>query len=169
MENKRNDLSSDSCTIDEFGIREINCMLKPFSKKDIETAFEKIDEFKNLLTRLPAPEGKKSFLVFKQNKYITIPTENIAFFYVKHETPIIVCFDQQEYVVNSSLERVQNLLTDKQFFRLNRQYLINFDAVKEVEHYIARKLLVRLVVTVSDKIIVSKEKASSFLQWLENR
>jgi two-component system response regulator LytT len=122
-----------------------------------------------LLSRLAAPAGKTSFLVFKHNKYITVPTEKIAFFYVKYESSIIVCFDRQEYFVNHSLEHIQHQLTDKQFFRLNRQYLINFNAVKEVEHYFARKLLVNLAVLAPDKLLVSKEKVTGFLHWLENR
>jgi two-component system response regulator LytT len=113
--------------------------------------------------------GKSSFLVFKHNKYFIVSTENIAFFYIKHETTTIVCFDRQEYFLNNSLENVQALLSDKQFFRLNRQYLVSFKAVKEVEHYFARKLLVNLVIPSIDKLIVSKEKLSSFLHWLDNR
>ncbi len=98
-----------------------------------------------------------------------MPTENIAFFYVKYESSIIMCFDRQEYSVNHSLEHIQTLLPAKQFFRLNRQYLINFDAVKEVEHYFARKLLVNLVIPAADKLVVSKEKVSSLLHWLDDR
>ncbi len=113
--------------------------------------------------------GKSSFLVFKQNKYFIVPTENIAFFYVKYETSIIVCFDRQEYFLNHSLDNIQALLNDKMFFRVNRQYLVSFNAVKEVEHYFARKLLVNLVVPVIDKLLVSREKLNGFLHWLDNR
>lgn len=151
------------------------------SREDIINAFEKIIEFKNLfqqnassdkvnrLINLPSAPAKKSFLVFKHNKYITVPTESIAFFYIKFESSIIVCFDKHEYYVNYSLEQIQQLLTGKDFFRLNRQYLINFNAVKEVEHYFARKLLVNLTVPAKDKLLVSKEKVSTFLHWLDNR
>jgi DNA-binding LytR/AlgR family response regulator len=114
-------------------------------------------------------EGKKCFLVFKQNKYLMIPTKTIAYFYIKYDSPVIVCFDGQEYFVNYSLDQLQQLLSETQFFRLNRQYLINFNAVKEVEHYFARKLLVKLIVPVAEKLLVSKEKSTSFLRWLENR
>jgi DNA-binding LytR/AlgR family response regulator len=114
-------------------------------------------------------EGKKCFLVFKQNKYLTIPTKTIAFFYIKYDSPMIVCFDGQEYFVNFSLDQLQQLLPETQFFRLNRQYLVNFNAVKEVEHYFARKLLVKLTITAPEKLIVSKEKATKFLHWLGNR
>jgi len=116
-----------------------------------------------------AKVGKTSFLVFNTNKYFIVPTENIAFFNVKYDSSILVSFDRQEYFVNYSLEQIQHLLSEKQFFRLNRQYLINFHAVKEVEYYFARKLLVNLTVPASEKLLVPKEKASRFLNWLENR
>jgi DNA-binding LytR/AlgR family response regulator len=156
----------------------IDYMLKFFSKEDIVAAFERMHEFKNLfqqnsladlLTRLTTPAGKKSFLVFKSNKYVNVLTENIAFFYVKYESPVIMCFNKEEYFVNYSLEQIQQLLPEKQFFRLNRQYLINFHAVKEVEHYFARKLLVNPVIPIKDKLLVSKEKVSGFLHWLDDR
>ena len=125
--------------------------------------------FNDLLAKLATLAGKKSFLVFKNNKYINVPTENIAFFYIKYESPMIMCFDRQEYFVNYSLEQIQNLLPAKQFYRLNRQYLVNFYAVKEVEHYFARKLLVNPVIPMKDKLLVSKEKVTEFLNWLDNR
>jgi two-component system response regulator LytT len=123
----------------------------------------------DLISRLTAPAGKTSFLVFRNNKYITVRTENIAYFYVRHDSAILVSFEGQEYILNYSLDHIQNLLTQKQFFRLNRQYLINFQAVKDVEYYFARKLLVNLTIHVDDKLMVPREKVSSFLDWLENR
>jgi two-component system response regulator LytT len=61
------------------------------------------------------------------------------------------------------------LLVANQFFRLNRQYLINFNIVKEVEHYFARKMIVCPVIPMKDKLLVPREKVSEFLQWLDNR
>jgi two-component system response regulator LytT len=113
--------------------------------------------------------GKKSFLVYRQKKYLIIPTETIAFFYIKNDTTLFVRFDSQEYFVNYSLDHVQHLLNEQQFFRLNRQYLINIDAIKEIEHYFARKLLVNLFVPTTEKLLVSKEKVTNFFYWIENR
>ena len=112
--------------------------------------------------------GKRSFMVYYHNKYVMVPTESIAFFYIKYESTVIVTFDKQEFSVNYSLDKLQELLSEQQFFRLNRQFLINFEAIKEVEHYFARKLLVIPSIPFSQKLIVSKEKASSFFKWLEN-
>ena len=159
-----------------------NFTLDPLVLNDlIASAGNTSDEVKNLFQqfRLPALDdlfrklststGKRSFLVFRGNKYINVLTENIAFFYIKYESAVIMCFDKQEYFVNYSLEQVQHLLPEKQFYRLNRRYLINFTAVKEVEHYFARKLLVNPVIPTKDKLIVSREKVTHFLSWLDNR
>lgn len=159
----------------------IDYLLKPFSKDDLQAALEKVDNFKNffqqhsqpdldgLLKRVGLDEGKKSFLVFKNNKYTTIQTETIAFFFIKYESATIMTLQGQEYPISQSLDQIQALLSPKQFYRLNRQYLINFSAIKEVEHYFARKLLVKLVVASPEKLLIGKEKTTAFLSWLENR
>ena len=127
------------------------------------------DILNNLLQNLALPDGKRSFLVYKNHKYVNVLTKNIALFYTKCDTSIIVCFDKEEYFVNLSLEQIQSLLSDKQFFRLNRQYLISFNLIKEVEHYFARKLLVSPAIPLKEKLLVPREKVSEFLRWLDNR
>ena len=169
---KNTEITSSGYVLEAPATNGIDYMLKSFSRDDIITAFEKIGNLKNffqLLNRLATPASKKSFLVFKRNKYFTVPVENIAFFYIKNESSVIMCFDRNEYSLNYSLDEIQNLISVKQFYRLNRQYLINFHAVQEVEHYFARKLFVKPAVPVQDKLLVSKEKAGNFLQWLDNR
>lgn len=160
----------------------VDYVLKPFVEDDILYAFEKVEKFKNffqqhapfsnvdeLLSKIGGTEGKKSFLVFKHNKYLTIATETIAFFYIRNEIATIMTFSQEEYALVPSLDQIHGQLSSSQFYRLNRQYLVNFAAIKEVEHYFSRKLFVRLSIPAPDKLLVTKEKASSFLHWLENR
>lgn len=67
------------------------------------------------------------------------------------------------------MDQLQAVLSARQFYRLNRQYLINFEAVKEVEHYFSRKLFIQLVIPGPEKLLIGKEKTSNFLSWLENR
>lgn len=168
-------------TLDAIKANGIDYLLKPFSKEELQMAFEKVESFRNffqqnkqpdlecLLKKIGIDDGKKSFLVFKNNKYTTVQTEQIAFFYIRNETPTIMTFQTQEYSLSQSLDQVQSLISPKQFYRLNRQYLINFNAIKEVEHYFARKLFVRLTIATPDKLLIGKEKTTAFLNWLENR
>ena len=126
-------------------------------------------DFDYLLTRTGENIGKSSFLVFKNNKYQTVQTENIAFFYIKYETPTIMTLDKSEYQITQSLDEVHKLLSPTQFFRINRQYLVNFSAIREAEHYFSRKLIIKLTIPTEEKLLIGKEKATAFLSWLENR
>ena len=159
----------------------IDYILKPFSKDEIQKAFDKVDQFKNffqqntqpdlnrLLAKAGLTKGKESFLVFKDNKYITVPTDQIAFFYIRYDTTTIMTFKGEPYPLTQSLETVQDQLSERQFYRLNRQYLVNFKAIKEVEHYSARKLFVKLVVSTPDELLIGKEKTTAFLEWMGER
>jgi two-component system response regulator LytT len=151
------DLNDPSVVYDNFGAFE------NFVRKNSHLELDEI------IKRLAAPAGKKSFLVFKNNKYVSIPTDRILFFSVKQDSTFITCFDQQEYAIDQSLDQIQKLLCDQIFFRLNRQYLVHFSSIKEVEHYFARKLIVKLIIATDEKLLVSKEKTHSFLKWLDNR
>ena len=171
----------DEYSLDAFKSNGVDYILKPFSKDDIKEALRKVDELKNffqqktssdldvLLSRLNPSSGKTSFLVFKNQKYTTVQTDNIAFFYIRNDETSIMGFDRQEFALNQSLDQVAASISSKQFFRVNRQYLVNFKAIKEVEHYFLRKLYVKLVIETPDKLLINKEKSHSFLNWMEDR
>jgi DNA-binding LytR/AlgR family response regulator len=171
----------DEYSLDAFKSNGVDYILKPFSKDDIKEALRKVDELKNffqqktssdldaLLSRLNPSSGKTSFLVFKNQKYTTVQTDNIAFFYIRNDATSIMGFDKQEFALNQSLDQVAASVSSKQFFRVNRQYLVNFKAIKEVEHYFLRKLYVKLVIETPDKLLINKEKSHSFLNWMEDR
>lgn len=171
----------DTYSIEAFKKSGIDYILKPFSSEDIAEAFNKVDtlrnfyqkksipDFSDLISQLAAPAGKTSFLVFHNQKYSTVSVEQIAFFYVSHNATCIRCFDKKEYVLNQSLDQIAAQVSARQFFRVNRQFLVNFSAIKEVEHYFMRKLYVKLVIETPEKLLINKEKAPRFFAWMEDR
>lgn len=128
-----------------------------------------IPDLDELLARYRPPCWKKSFLVFKNPTYTTVQTAHIAFFYIRNNTVSLTCFNKQVYTLNQSLDQITNAVSPEQFFRVNRQYLVNFSAIREVELYFMRKLYVKLVIEAPDKLYINKEKTASFLSWMENR
>ena len=142
---------------------------------------KKVEELKNffqhkespdlskLLSQITHATGKTSFLVFKNQKYTTIQTADVAFFYISNEMTFAMCFNGQQFPLTQTLTQITDLVSSKQFFRVNRQYLLNFKAIKEVEHYFMRKLYISLVIESPDKLFINKEKAHSFFAWMEDR
>ena len=171
----------DEYSLEAFKRNGVDYVLKPFSKEHIAAALSKVDDLKNffqqkaipdlseLLNRMSPQADKTSFLVFKHQKYTTVQTAQIAFFYIKNETSMIMCFDGQEFSLTQSLDQIASSVSQKQFFRVNRQYLVNFSAIKEIEHYFMRKLYVKLVIETPEQLLINKEKAGAFLGWMENR
>jgi two-component system response regulator LytT len=172
----------DEYALDAFKANGIDYILKPFSQDKISGALDKIKSLKDFF-QSPAPAlqqietlinrlnttGKKGFLVFKNNRYLTVKTEDIAFFYIRNEMPMIMTYDQQEYPASQALDDIHSQLPPNQFYRVTRQYLVNYEAVKEVEHYFGRKLFVKLTIPSPDKLLIGKDKTSQFLLWLETR
>lgn len=171
----------DEYSLEAFKRNGVDYVVKPFSKDDIKNAFAKVDELKNffqqqvvpdlgdLLAKLGTSPAKTSFLVFKNQKYATVQINDIAFFYIRNDSTSIMCFDQQEFSLTQSLDQVAASVSSQQFFRVNRQYLVNFKAIKEVEHYFLRKLYVKLSIETPEKLLINKEKSHSFLRWMEER
>lgn len=173
----------DEYALDAFKANGVDYILKPFTEGALIATFEKLSRigtsFNNgadtsaLISKLVkssvVPGGKQSFLVFKNGKYITISTGNIAYIFVRNEQSTIVNFANEMYEIDQSLEETTGQLDEKLFFKLNRQYLIAFKAIKEVEHYFARKLLVKLTIPTEEKLLVGKDKNTNFLNWLGDR
>ncbi|ASW73556.1 LytTR family transcriptional regulator [Chryseobacterium piperi] len=169
--------------IQAFKSNGVDYILKPFNKNDIELTLEKVKNLKNyfqknllptaeiskLLMALPSEDTKKSFLVYNQNTYITIPTSTIVYFYKSLNGINIVTEDKKRYNINESLDEIHRLVGKQSFYRINRQYLVAFKNITEVQHYFNRKLILTLTVETDERLTVGREKANEFLAWLGNR
>lgn len=115
------------------------------------------------------PAQRSSFLVNHKGKYFPVLVDDIAFFYTEHEIVWLQKSSGEKYPVEYTLDELENLLSTVQFYRANRQFIVRFEAVKELEPYFNRKLLVRLRLPTPEPLIISKAKAGDFMRWLEQR
>lgn len=115
------------------------------------------------------PAQRSSFLVNHKGKYFPVLIDDVAFFYTEHEIVWLQKSSGEKYPVEYTLDELENLLSAVQFYRANRQFIVRFEAVKELEPYFNRKLLVRLRLPTPEPLIISKAKATDFMRWLEQR
>lgn len=155
----------DEFALESFRANGMDYILKPFTQDTLAASFQKVRQLKKFFSTPVG--GKSSFLVFADNRYTAIPIDHIAYFYIKLEMPAICTFEGNEYFVQQSLDHISTVVPSGQFYRINRQYLINFDAVKEVEYYYERKLLVHLKVPAPDQILLNKNNKTAFLKWMD--
>jgi len=110
---------------------------------------------------------KRRFLLSRSGTLVLVPTTEIAYFHYRNDCTLAKCLNGKEYFVKYSLDRLQTLVFADEFIRLNRRYLVNLTAVKEIEPFPERRLLVTLHLPTPDPLLVSKDKRTEFLVWLE--
>ena len=79
----------------------------------------------------------------------------------------LITFGNEKYFVNHTLDELEETC-GKDFYRANRQYLINRNVVAEALQYYARKLVLNLKIEGKHEIIISKNRVPEFLSWLRN-
>jgi DNA-binding LytR/AlgR family response regulator len=156
----------------------IDYILKPFSRKTLKSS---IDKFKRLTGNtggvtvdyekiVGGITSRKinSLLINWKDKIIPIRILDIAFFKIDCGLAQLSTFDNQKYFVNYTLDQLETIC-GHDFYRANRQYLINRELVGEVIQYNSRKLLLKLKLQESPEIIISKNKVPEFLSWLRTK
>ncbi len=99
---------------------------------------------------------------------VPLPVNAIACIYVKQERSYIVTEDD-ELLVNKTLEQLQIELDPSLFYRVNRRYIVSFRYIKEIEQLSGRKIGILLIIPYEEPIVVSKDAASGFKAWMEER
>lgn len=176
------------CTaFDEYAIRAfetngIDYLLKPLDETRLMQALNKYEKLKgvfsneknnyekkleNLLTQF-ATNYKTTLLIHFQEKIIPVKTADVACIHYSNGITGIYTLTKQKYVLPSTLDELEAILQPDLFFRANRQFIINRQAIVNIEHYFSRRLVVRLTIPTPGHIIISKVRSAELLHWLEN-
>ncbi len=155
------------------------CLSKPFSVCCVKNALDKANRLERFFldkigndqksrVESPNPSYKSNFLVAQKDKLVPIAVSDSACFFIEDEVLFLQTADHGRFVLQRSLDELERVLDPNLFFRANRQYIINKKAVLEIQHYFARKLLVKLKTPVKIPIVISKARAREFLYWMES-
>ncbi len=113
-----------------------------------------------------APAARKNVLVYFGKSLLPVALEEIAYFHKAGEVTLVRTLENQDYRIDQTLEQLMSTLPAKLFYRLNRQMIVNLEAVKEVKGDASGKLFVALEPAYNEEVTVSRKKASAFKQWL---
>lgn len=168
----------DEHAIRAFEFNSIAYLLKPINFDKLKGALDKIEfyktyhsndsifnEIKALLTQ---KEYKQRFLVKRGDKFWHIPVNDIAFFASEEGLTVAYLSDFRKFFIDHSLDELENMLYPKDFFRINRKFILNINSIQTVKTYFTRRLLLETEPKYAEDIIVSKERVNSFKRWLDS-
>ena len=158
----------------------IDYILKPFSKQTIENTLLKFQNLKEKLSNSNEQYSRlldilkqkinpqsHSIIIHQGDKIIPLNINDIALFYIEDESIFAYTFDGKKNNLSQSMDNLEKQFR-MDFFRANRQFLINRKAIKDASFYFNRKILINLNITFKEQIIVGKLKTSAFSNWLVN-
>ncbi len=171
----------DEYAIQAFKVNSIDYLLKPIDPKELENALAKFKE-----RAVPSPsqpafdmgmiqkamemmtrQYKERFVVKIGEHIHTIPTADTAYFFSQEKATFLQTLEKNRFIIDYTLEQLEQMVDPDKFFRINRKYLISLDAVKDIVTYSNSRL--RLILKHSDDMdaIVSRDKVQAFKKWLD--
>ena len=161
-----------------FKVNSIDYLLKPIKQDDLAVSLQKYQSLKSVFSnegpnlnqlisqiRLDDRKFKNRFLVKIGDKLISVSVADVAFFQTKNGVVYLITNQQKKYLLDFTLDELSKQLDPENFFRANRQFVINYSAIQTVHKYHKGKLLVETEVPAEEQIIVSAEKATEFKKW----
>ncbi|MFH6968587.1 LytR/AlgR family response regulator transcription factor [Flavobacterium sp. FlaQc-28] len=174
----------DEYALKAFKLNSIDYLLKPIDEDDLEAAVVKykaripkadevnhnlqldFEQIRQMLSNPFEKSFKKRFTVKIGQHLKVITTEEIECFFSENKGTYIHTFDNRNYLIDSTLEILEQELDKKDFFRVSRKFIVPLQAIKEIQVYTNSRLKVILPTYKEDEVIVSREKVQDFKSWL---
>ncbi len=152
--------------------------MKPIDQKELQQALDKFEQFRPAQPyRLDIAGIAEEFLRRDHarfigrlnNQLIYVKAKDIAWLQFAKGVTWAVTFEGQRLPLDYSLDQMEKLLDRHQFFRINRQYIVQIDGIKKIMTYYNSRFILQLEPAASEDVIISRERVNDFRSWLEGR
>ncbi|MBB1150764.1 MULTISPECIES: LytTR family DNA-binding domain-containing protein [unclassified Myroides] len=172
--------SYDEYALKAFKVNSIDYIMKPVQEEDLQQALTKFkgltttigltDSIQNILGSLNKKEivYRSRFLIPYKDGFRTVKVEEIDYLYSELKITHLVLKDKSEMILSQTMEEVEEELNPASFFRANRQHILEIDSIHNIQNYYNGKLKVTLIRDPQREIIISRDKAPLFKNWLNS-
>lgn len=167
--------------LDAFKVNSIDYLLKPITFTDLSSGLKKFENLRQqfqlngdqtekvqqAFSTMKTREFKNRFMVKLGEHIRSITTDQISLFYADGRDVYLVTNQNRKFIIDYTLEALEDILDPGLFFRLNRTFIVNINAIKDVLVYSNSRLKITLVQEFDKEIIVSREKVGEFKEWFD--
>ena len=165
----------DQYTLKAFKLNSIDYLLKPIMEEDLEKAINKFKSFLPLESANNSVEIKSLIKEEKQKlsrilvkigyNLKIVQTDEVSCFYSENKI-VYLQTKERNYPTDFTLDELQELLEEKKFFRVNRQFIINSNFIKNI--HTSPYYKVEMEFQPEEEITVSRDRVKDFKDWLSN-
>lgn len=167
--------------LDAFKVNSIDYLLKPITFTDLSASLTKLQNLRDQLQwnkekteqlqeafSTPKTKDYKTRFMVKLGDHIrSITADQICLLYAEGRDVYLVTNQNRKFIIDYTLETLEDLLEPKNFLRINRTYILNINSIKDVLVYSNSRLKITLTQEFDKEIIVSREKVSVFKEWFD--
>lgn len=166
----------DQYAIKAFETNGIDYLLKPIEKERLQQALNKLEKLKpniDLSTLIALASNKEQkayksrFMIKVGEKIKSIPVEEVALFYSMDKGTFLHTRENRNYVLDQSLEQVEDLVDPKDFFRISRKYIIALQAPMDIIAHTNSRLKLKVKGFDDENVVVARERVKEFKGWLD--
>jgi DNA-binding LytR/AlgR family response regulator len=166
----------DEHAIKAFKLNSIDYLLKPFDEKELEAALVKFENIFHADSHKTDPKNfeqllslktKNRFLISKGENYHYIETADIAHFYSEDGVVFLHTFQNKRYIINYTLDQLEQQLDSRLFFRVSRNCIGNVKAIENVAKYFNSRLKLSFLPVCPHEVLVSRVRVPDFLKWMD--
>jgi two-component system response regulator LytT len=175
----------DKYAIQSFQFFAIDYLLKPYDEDKLNIAIEKYFDFnittssefskiESFLQELKSKEKntniQERFLVSRGEQFISIKSNEIAYFMAQDKYLFLFTNTGDSYLYEDTISNIEFKLSSKDFFKINRKFIVSHGAIKQILKYSQNRLKLELqpVHNFSELILVSSKSTKDFKNWLNN-
>jgi two-component system, LytTR family, response regulator LytT len=162
--------------LDAFKLLSVDYLLKPVTTESLQKAIDKfrsiqnlpVLNYKQLSKAFEESSFKSRFLAKAGQKMFFVDATDVQFFQADDKIVFLVDKEGNKLVVDYTMERLQDVLNPREFFRLNRKVIARYSSIAQIKPYVNSrlKLLLRNG-TKTEEVILSRERVNDFKQWAE--
>jgi DNA-binding LytR/AlgR family response regulator len=167
----------DSYALKAFEAGSVDYLLKPVDASALKRAVARcrmsggqVDVealMKALGEAAPKKEYKERYIVRFNDRIVPLETSNIAYIYSEEKNNYLVTFDEQRYIIDSSLDLVIDEFNPEQFFRVSRSCIVSLKAIVSIIKQAGGRLRIVARPEPDFEMTVSRSRVEDFLKWLE--
>lgn len=169
----------DEFALKAFKTNSVDYLLKPIAEEELGTAIKKLENnFSkeassppemdiNQLIKSMQPAVKERFVVKVGEHLKTVETSDIQLVYSQDKGTYLFTKSGKRFLIDYTLDKVEELLNQDQFFRISRKFLINVNCIKDIIAFTNSRLEIVVDHFDEDQIIVARERVADFKLWLD--
>ena len=113
------------------------------------------------------PEGKERFVVKVGDHLKSVLTKDIQLIYSQDKGTYLFTNDGKRFLVDYTMDKVEDMLSKMEFFRISRKFLIQIDYIKDIVAYTNSRLEIKIEGFTDEQVIVARERVADFKEWLD--